>query len=43
MVEDRVDNLLSKNTVEIKVDRSPLGEDSGLQRKIGKSIAFNSR
>ena len=23
MVEDRVDNLLSKNSVEIKVDRSP--------------------
>ena len=29
MVEDRVDNLLLKNSVEIKVDRSPLGEDSG--------------
>ena len=27
MVEDLVDNLLSKNSVEIKVDRSPLGED----------------
>ena len=27
MVEDRVDNLLSKKSVEIKVDRSPLGEN----------------
>ena len=27
MVKDRVDNLLSKNSVEIKVDRSPWGED----------------
>ena len=36
MVEEHVDNL-SKNTVEIKVDRSPWGEDSGLQKKIGKS------
>ena len=27
MVEDHVDNLLSKNLVEIKVDRSPWGED----------------
>ena len=27
MVEDRVDNLLSKNSVEIKVDRSPCGEE----------------
>ena len=27
MVEDRVDNLLSKNSVEIKFDRSPLGDD----------------
>ena len=27
MVEDGVDNLLSKNSVEIKVDRSPWDED----------------
>ena len=27
MVEDRVDNLQSKNSVEIKGDRSPWGED----------------
>ena len=33
MVEDRVNNLLSKNSVKIKVDRSPCGEGSGLQKK----------
>ena len=27
MVEDRVDNLLSKNSVEIKFDRSPWDEE----------------
>ena len=27
MVEDRVDKLLSKNSVEIKVDQSPRDED----------------
>ena len=27
IVEDRVDNLLSKNSVKIKVDRSPWGKD----------------
>ena len=27
MIEDHVDNLLLKNSVKIKVDRSPWGED----------------
>ena len=45
MVKDRVVNVLSKNSVEIKVDPSPWGEvlDSGLQKKTGKSTACDSR
>ena len=38
MVEDRVDNLLSKYSVEIKVDQSPWGKDKVVvfRRKLEK-------
>ena len=47
VVEDRVDNLLSKHSVEIKVDRSPRGEDNIVvfRRKLENlmlAIAVNS-
>ena len=47
MVEDRVDNLLSKNSVEIKVGRSLCGEDKIVvfRRKLENlllAIAVNS-
>ena len=44
--EDRVDNLLSKTSVEIKDDRSPHAgriSDSGLQKKTGEFTACDSR
>ena len=47
MAEDRVDNLPSKNLVEINVDQSPWGEDQIVvfRRKLGNLllvIAINS-
>ena len=39
-----VEDLVFKNLVKIKVDRSPWGRrlDSGLQKKTGKSTACDS-
>ena len=47
MVKDRVDNLLSKNTVKIKVERLPWGKDKIVvfRRKLENlllAIAINS-
>ena len=44
MVEDHIDNLLSKNSVQIKLARSPWGPrlDRGLLKKTGKSTACDS-